>query len=219
MPGIDATSAREACDGFAATRARTLALVRGLDQATLDRRPAPGRWAVGEVLDHLLLAEGYVQGEMGRLIELARSGRPAVLRRSFSEIDISIAFIPRPLLSLFEGPIWFLGRFVPNSVRDLLLRNRILPAQNPSFATPRPGRPGEELRSDLAASLEQTRGLLAANADLDYGRMTLDHPLLGSNDIAGLLRFLDGHESRHQAQIREALASGLTGSERRAPRG
>ena len=198
-------AARTAYDGFAATRARTLALVGGLDQAALDRRPRPDKWSVGEVLDHLLLAQDYVRGEMARLIELARSGRPAFLRRSFSEVDISITFIPRPLLSLFELPIWFLGRFVPGSFRELILRNRILPAQNPSFATPRRGRSGEELRSDLARSLESLRDLLAANADLDYERMTLDHPLLGSNDIAGLLRFLAGHESRHQEQIREAL--------------
>lgn len=211
-------SAREAYDGFAATRARTLALVEGLDQATLDRRPAPGRWSVGEVLDHVLLAEEFFRGEIERLAELARSGRPAVLRRSLSEVDISILFIPRPLLQLFETPVAVFGRFVPASVRELLLRNRILPTQNPSMATPRPGRPGEELRADLAASLERTRELLAANADLDYGRMIHEHPLLGSNDVPGLLRFLDGHESRHQEQIREALAA-LTGSERRVPRG
>jgi hypothetical protein len=204
-------STQAAYDGFAATRASTLALVQGLDQATLDRRPAPARWSVGENLDHLLLAEEYFRGEMERLVALARSGQPAMLRRSLSEVDISIAFIPRPLLQLFEVPLSILGRFVPGSFRELMLRNRFLPAQNPSFSTPRLGRPGEDLRADLAASLEQTRGLIAANADLDYGRMTLEHPLLGRNDIPGLLRFLDAHESRHQDQIREALRSSPRG--------
>lgn len=38
-----------------AVRARTLALVDGLTQEDLDRRPARGGWSVGEVLDHLRL--------------------------------------------------------------------------------------------------------------------------------------------------------------------
>lgn len=192
---------------FADTRSRTLALVEGLSQEELDRRPAAGRWSVGEVLDHLFLAEEYYRGEIERLIDLARSGREPVLRRSFSDIDVSIGSIPKPLLSLFEIPIALAGFFVPTAIREAILRNRRIPAQNPSFATPRRGRPAGELRADLVAALAKTRAVLEANPDLDYRRMVIQHPLMGRNDVPGMLRFLALHEQRHQEQIQEALSS------------
>ena len=196
---------REQLQLLSDTRVRTLALVDGLSQEDLDRRPAPGKWSVGEVLDHVLRAEGFVRGELRQLVALARSDRPSILRRSFAEVDISMASIPKPLLSLFETPISLLGRFVPTSLRELILRYRLIPAQNPSFATPERGRKGEDLRLDLAVSLEQTRGIVEQNADLDYRQLILQHPILGRNDVAGLLRFLALHEQRHQDQIRAAL--------------
>lgn len=197
---------------FAATRAATLGLANGLSQEELDRRPRPDKWSVGEILDHLLRAEGYLHGELRELIGLARAGRRPFIRRSFSEVDISVAFIPRPLLSLFELPISLAGMFVPAPVRDFILRNRLIPAQNPSFATPQPGRPADELRSDLAASLEHLRQLLEQNADLDGRQLILQHPLLGTLDLTGMLRFLILHEQRHQDQIQEALRALAAGS-------
>lgn len=197
--------ALEEIDRFATTRVQTLALTNDLSQERLDRRPASGKWSIGEVLDHLLLSEEFYRGEIERLIDLARSGREPVLRRSFSDVDVSIGFIPKSLLSLFEIPITFAGLFVPNAVREAILRNRLIPAQNPSFATPRHGRSADELREELVASLAKTRAILETNTDLDYRRMVIQHPLMGSNDVPGMLRFLALHEQRHQDQIREIL--------------
>lgn len=56
-----------------------------------------------------------MRSELQELVVLARSGRRSVLRRSFADVDISIAFIPRPLLSLFQVPISLAGMFVPVS--------------------------------------------------------------------------------------------------------
>ncbi|HEX3555624.1 MAG TPA: DinB family protein [Thermoanaerobaculia bacterium] len=49
-------SVQAALDQLAQARAQTLALVQPLSQEELDRAPAPGKWSVGEVLDHLFLA-------------------------------------------------------------------------------------------------------------------------------------------------------------------
>lgn len=163
------------------------------------------RWSPGEVLDHLLLAERFYRGEMERLIELARSGRPAELRRSFADLDISVAFIPRPLLPLLEPPLAVANLFLPAALRDLMTRHAWVPAQNPTVATPRRGRPGDELRADLAASLAATRALFAANPGLDFSRMVHYHPLLGSNTVPRMLRFMTLHEQRHQDQLAAAL--------------
>jgi uncharacterized damage-inducible protein DinB len=192
-------------DRFATTRARTVDLVRDLSQAEADHVPAPGRWSVGEVLDHLLLAERFFRGEIRQLIALARAGRAPVLRRGFADLDVSIGPIPKAWLPYLEVPFRLANPFVPRCLRDFLLRTRAVPAQHPTRATPRPGRPVRVLREELLESLRETRALLEANADLDDRRLLHDHPLLGTNDVPGLLHIVTLHEERHQGQIADAL--------------
>jgi hypothetical protein len=204
---------RESLEMFRETRERTLAMAGGLSQAQMDYAPAPGRWSAGEVLDHLLLAEGMNREQFAELIELRRSGRPAELRRSFADLNVSVAYIPKSLLPFLEIPFAVLGAFVPACAREAFMRNRLIPAQSPDAAAPRKGRPAADLRRDLARSLEQTLALFDAHPGLDYGAMTVSHPLLGRNDLNGLLRFLALHEQRHQAQVKEIL------SDPRLPRG
>src|SRR5262249_7158170 len=177
-------------DRFEATRARTLDLVRDLSQPELDAVPAPGRWSVGEVLDHLLLAERFFRDEMRQLIALARAGRRRGLRRSLADLDISIGSIPKAWLPFLELPFRLTNPFVPGFIRDFALRSRLVPAQHPTRATPRPGRPGGALRQELADSVRETRALFEANADLDYRRLLHVHPLLGTNDVPGLLHIV-----------------------------
>jgi uncharacterized damage-inducible protein DinB len=191
---------------FGDTRARTLALVEGLSQAQLDYAPAPGRWSAGEVLDHLLLAEKMNREQFAELIELRKSGRPTELRRSFADVNVSVAYLPKSLLPFLEIPFTVFNLFLPAGAREAMVRNRLIPAQNPDAATPRKGRPADELRRDLASSLGETLALFAANPNLDYRAMVVQHPLMGRNDLNGLLRFLALHEQRHQAQITDILS-------------
>jgi hypothetical protein len=184
-------------------RGRTLAMTDGLSQAQSDYAPAPGRWSVGEVLDHLLLAEKMNREQFAELIELQRSGRPAEVRRSFADVNVSVAYIPKSLLPLLEVPFTVLNMLIPAGVREGMMRSRVIP----DAAAPRRGRPAAELRRDLAASLAATLGLFAANPGLDYGAMVAQHPLLGRNDVGGLLRFLALHEERHQAQIADVMSA------------
>jgi hypothetical protein len=56
-------------------------------------------------------------------------------------------------------------------------------------------------------SLKETVALLESNAQLDYSEMLIQHPLLGKNNVPGLLRFLALHERRHQRQMKEIMSS------------
>ena len=188
-------------DEFAATRAHTLSMMNGLTQEQLEFVSAPNRWSIGEVLDHMLLAERLNRDQIARLIRFKSEGRRPELRLTFSELNVSVAGLPRSLLPLLETPLTLMNMFVPDSLRDYLTRTRVVPFQNPDRATPRPGRPGVELRSDLIASLEETEKLFQNNPDLDYDEMFIQHPLLGRYDVPGLLRFMCAHEQRHQSQI------------------
>jgi hypothetical protein len=198
---------------FRATRARTLALAEGLTQAQLDYSPMSGGWSAGEVLDHILLAEATNRDQIARLVGLRREGRRPELRLSFADVNVSIAYLPRFVLPLLEAPLTLANALVPGGLRNYLTRNRVVPFRNPDQATPRRGREARQLRGDLFDSLKETEALFYNNPDLDFGRMVVQHPLLGRYDVPGLLRFMAAHEQRHQSQLAEVL------SDARFPRG
>lgn len=186
---------------YAAARGQTVRLAAPLTQAQLDFCPRYGRWSIGEVLHHLVLAEDLYRGEIGRLVDLVRSGRRPYIRRSFSEINVAPFFMPDVMLPMFDIPFSIMNRFIPESVRNFAVEYPLVPIRNPSVATPRAGRPAAELRDELVSSLEQTRALLMSNADLPFDRMVSEHPLMGPANVAQILAFLARHERRHHSQI------------------
>ena len=198
---IHSSSLAKSLDEFAATRARTLEMVSGLTQDQFDSAPAQNRWSIGEVLDHMLRAERLNREQIAQLIQLKREGKSPELRLTFSDLNISVAGLPRSLLPLLEAPLTLMNMFVPDSLRNYLTRTRVVPFRNPDPATPHGGRPAAELRDDLNASLQATKMLFQNNPDLDYEEMFVQHPLLGRYDVPGLLRFMSAHEQRHQSQI------------------
>jgi hypothetical protein len=186
---------------FAATRAQTLTLVSGLTQEQVDSSPAPNRWSIGEVLDHILRAERLNREQVARLIQLKREGKRPELRLTFSDLNVSVVGLPRALLPLFEVPLTLMNMLVPDSLRNYLTRTRVIPFRNPDPATPHSGRPAAELRDDLIAYLQETKTLFKNHPELEYEEMFVQHPLLGRYDVPGLLRFMSAHEQRHQSQI------------------
>ena len=194
-------------DEFRATRNQTLKLAGQFTQPQLEFTTGPDQWSAGEVLDHMILAERVNRDQITRLIELARQGRTPELNLTISDLNISIAGVPRGLLALVAGPLTFMNMFVPDGLRTYLTRNRLVPFRNPDAATPRRGRSATELLNDLKISFQQTEKLFRSNDDLDYDKLILRHPLLGSYNVPGLLRFMAAHEQRHQSQINNITAS------------
>lgn len=191
---------------LAAARADTLRLAHGLRADQLGFAPAPGRWSVGEVLDHLLKAEDLYRREIRRLIALKRSGQPPRIRRTLADITVAPAFVPAAAMVWLDLPVRMLNSMVPAGVRDALTENVIVPFKNPAAATPVAGRPGAELIADLERSLAETRELLERNSDIDFRELISEHPLTGVNDVHQILAFVARHERRHHAQIRANFA-------------
>ena len=191
----------QAVTAFAAARAQTSAAIAPLSQAQLDFRPRHGSWSIGEVADHLLLAEDLYRGEIERLIGMVKRGERPYLRRSFAEVNVSPLHLPDFMLSLLEVPFGITSRLIPQNVRSLVTRYPLLPTRNPDIATPRAGRPGAELRQDLSDSLARTRALIADNAGMDFTKMVSEHPLTGATNVEQIFGFLSLHERRHQVQM------------------
>ncbi len=194
-----------ALDRFAAARRTTLDLTAALSQERLDAAPEGGGWSIGEVLDHLLRAEAVNRGELEELLRLAALGRRPYLRRELSPEGLAPAFVPPGLVPLLSLPASVLSALAPPALRELMVRTRLFPARASAAMRPRRGRPGEELRAELARSLAETRALVIGHPQLDDPRMAVHHPFLGTNDVPQILRLLAAHEERHQDQLRELL--------------
>jgi uncharacterized damage-inducible protein DinB len=188
-----------------AARNRTLETTEGLSQSQADFSPGSNVWSIGEILDHLLLSEQTNRNEIAQLVELSKSGRRPFISRTLADLNFSPAFIPRSLLPFFELPLRTLNMFLPVSVREFIVRYRVIPARNADITTPRKGKTITQLRSDLDSSIKETTSLFDRNPGLDYRAMSLDHPLLGTNNVLQPLHILASHERRHQGQIGDIL--------------
>lgn len=189
------------------TRYYTLATVQRLSQRQLDFKPAADKWSVGEVSDHLVLGHRLNLSYMAEVIGLKKAGQRPVLRLNFTDVDVSVAYLPKAVLPAFAVPFKVMNICLPSIVRDFLTRYSLVPAQNAQITTPRRGRTADELCQDLISSMKETEMLLESHQHLDYCEMVVEHPLLGSNTLPGLLRFLALHEQRHQSQIEGVLRS------------
>lgn len=189
-----------------AARGATERLVAPFSQAQFDFTPRAGAWSIGEVVDHLLRSEDLYRAEIQRLIELKRAGRRPYLRRTFADIDVGPAFIPRGLLPWLETPFTLLSAIVPDRVRDVMTQFPIVPVRNPDLANPRRGRPVDELKAALADSIGQTHTLIVAHAELDYRELVSEHPLTGASNVPQIFRFLALHERRHHSQVERVQA-------------
>ncbi len=188
-------------DDLASARAQTLWLVATLTQPQVDFSPRPDSWSIGEVLDHLLRAEDLYRSEIHHLIDLKRTGRQPYVRRTFADVNVRPAFLPRPLLPLLDIPFSMMSAFMPDALIDTLTQIPIVPVRNPDVATPRARRNVSELRGDLAQSIDETRLLLEGNADIDMRQLVSSHPFTGTSNVPRILRFLAMHERRHHTQV------------------
>ncbi len=195
-------------DTFVATRRQTLGLVAGLSQVQADHRPDTETWSVGEVLDHLTRIDRIFRKDFEELIERGRSGTPALLIRSLSDFDVSLPFVPDALTPLFDLPLAFLGFALPRPVRQVVARNRAVPVKSPDIIQPIAGRPIVDLRSELEDMILFVEDLLARHPEIPLDQLYYYNPLTAGTDFPGLLSFTASHESRHQDQIRDILASG-----------
>ncbi len=188
-------------------REQNIALTEHLSQEQLDAVPKPGRWSVGEVLDHLVRADQMFQREIGAVIEKQRQGRPPYVYRNLRQAGAPvIGRLPLPFRLPFEGAFFFFNLGVPATVREGFLGQRQVRAQAPEMLRPRPRRPRADLFTDLRASLDQLDHL-GQDTGLDLDAGLYYSPLFGFTKVAGLLRLLAQHDRRHQGQIQEAVAA------------
>lgn len=188
------------------TRRHTLDLVAPLSQDELDAAPEPGAWSVGEVLDHLLKADEVYRSDLSELLRRLDEGRPPEVRRSLSEFNLGLRWVPEPLTPCLLIPFSLFNSVAPAPLKQLVARVPIVSARNADRTTPVASRAGEALRAELAGSVEATAALFEGDRpELPVERMRVTYPLIGTRNLPELLTFAADHEVRHQRQIRATL--------------
>ena len=149
-----------------AVRTRTLVMMQDLSQKQLDYIPEPGEWSICEVVDHLILSEQVLRGEIAILIGQTRAGQTPYLYRSFAEFNARPAFIPECALPWLEVPLNVFSMFMQASMREYIMRNVPVRALAPDITLPRQEKTKAELCETLwlheQAHQDQIAGVLGS---------------------------------------------------------
>ena len=171
---MDFNSVSEIFDDIDSTRARLVGAVEGLSDAQQRFRPAPDRWSVGQLCEHLALVEGSVVKLLGKL--LARAEESAGARA--------------------EG-----APFPPVSIAEFVERTRGVQIEAPEAARPAGELTLPESLAALAGTRAALRALRPRLERADGHAVRFPHPVWGPLNLYQWLLFIGAHESRHLAQI------------------
>jgi hypothetical protein len=160
-----------------ATRAALWNEVRGLTEAQLAFQSAPGRWSIGEILDHLCLAERSITRTISRILQhaagLGQIGEAGTIDNPALKIDFDT--YDRPALS-------------------------------PESVMPSPDRPLERLLVGLEESRDRLLEVTKRADGRVVGNVTLPHFQVGEINFYQWLTVEGAHEAKHLAQIRRLKA-------------
>jgi len=180
--GTSYNSASEIYDEIDRTRARLFQTVEGLTAEQQGFRPAPDRWSVAQLCDHLSIVEAGVLKVLGKVLAKAEeSGAP-----------------PPPS----DAP------FAPVSIEEFVERTRGVKIDAPESARPADSRPVAESLAALRDSRAALHALRPRLERLDAHALRFPHPAWGPLNLYQWLLFVGAHEARHLAQI-EALKEAM----------
>lgn len=200
---------RESLDELRKGREDTLALVADLGQQQLDTVPGPGRWSLGEILDHLVRADEMLTKEIRVLEEKSRRGDRPFVYRSLRDVGAPFGWLPLPLRLPLEAGLVGWNMAVPPVVREWIMGQRQLRVKASEVLRPEAGRPAKTLCADLRLGVSEIERLVEQPAPDGAGLdgVVYYSPIAGFNGVDGLIRLIARHERRHQEQIREVMAA------------
>ena len=138
--------------------------------------PPPGRWSVGQVLEHLAIVESGIARLIRKRVGDARAAGLG------AEQEVS-------------SVLWSLD------VARVLDRNQRLEA--PERVMPKQQLGADEAWHHLATANADARLAVSDTDGLAIGGITQPHPSLGTLNLYQWIVFIGAHELRHAAQIRE----------------
>ena len=173
---------------YRANHDRIAALVRPLDPDRLLQHPIPGRWSVGEVLEHLTLMDALFLRALEPHLRVARADASAGARE----------WKPTLIGKGIAGPL-----------------QKPKPLKSPKAAVPKTPRAG--VREAFLAGDARFAELLEETTGLDWNRVRLRPPVMPwlplKMNLGDVFEVRRVHVARHLRQIERAIAD-LDGARR-----
>jgi hypothetical protein len=164
-------------DELERARVDVLREVEGLSQPQSEWKPRPGEWSIGEILDHLTVAEVSTGKLTTRLLKEVQAGSAA-------------AVFPHDLAEFGAVPAAPPGR-----------------VEAPPGVWPGHGKPIGELIAAMKAARVRSRESIERLAGCDPRRLRFTHVLLGDMDLGQWWRLQAWHDTSHLQQLREVKAA------------
>ena len=155
-------------------RAEVLREVEGLSQRQADWKPGAQDWSIGEVVDHLTMAEVATGKLTTKLFKEVQAGSAA-------------AVFPHDLAEFGAAP----------------LREGDAGGEAPPVVWPGHGKPIGELVATMKATRVRSRESIERLAGCDPRRLTFKHFRFGDMDLGQWWRLTAAHDAMHLRQIRE----------------
>ena len=166
----------EALDYLDSERAELRAAVELIPPALRDQPPAPERWSVAQVLQHLALIENRIVPLVNKLIAGARAGGLG------PELETS------PIL---------------NSRHAAKIADRSFRVTAPAETRPPADVDAASAWAALEQSREALKAAVVSGDGLALSEVKHPHPVLGEINLYQWILFVGSHEVRHTAQVRE----------------
>jgi hypothetical protein len=156
-------------------------LLRAVQSVPLHRRgvrPAPDRWSVAEILEHIAIVETRLERLFASKIAEARAAGIGAEEASLPDLD-------------------------PWDRARVLDRSRRVTA--PEAVRPTGTLDAEAALAAVERSHDSFRRAVEACEGVPLGRIVYPHPVFGPMNLYAWAEFVAGHEARHAAQILEAV--------------
>jgi hypothetical protein len=170
-------SVTEIFDEIDRTRGRLLQTVESLNDDQQGFRPAPDKWSIAQLCEHLSIVEGNVAGLVARLL-----GKVEESGQTRTDADA----------------------FAPVTIEEHVEQTRAVKLNAPESVRPGDSRPLAESLASLRDSRAALHALRPRLERIDGHAARFPHPAWGPLNLYQWLLFIAAHEERHIIQI-EAL--------------
>ena len=193
----------KAMDRLQHERAAFLGRFDRLKQAQLDFKPSRNSWSIGQIAHHVALGEAVWQGYLKNVLAKGDRERGAVEHVTLKQIPFRSRFFPDFIFKnpLVVAPMSVLVNMLPRPFQSMMFAVPLFKMDASERMQPASGLPRAQVLGLLEQTRKRTLDLVETRADWNLTRFRVAHPLVGSQDVYGVLDLLASHEQRHSVQV------------------
>ena len=184
-------------------RTALLSRIEGLSQLQLDYQPSRQSWSIGQIVHHVGLAEKLWRGHLSRAIRKAGPKREATVHVSLDDVPFRSRVLPDFLWRnpLVLPPLSLMVKLIPRPIQAMMFAIPLIKMDAAPQMQPKRGLSRNQILQFLEETRRTTLDLLRPICDWNLTRIRVVHPLVGDQDVCGILELLASHEQRHAQQI------------------